>query len=360
MKLKELIAQNATVGKIGYTFYKAKPGICVATGLVGTGVAVYFAWRAGRKTEAVLEEVKNDISAVKAQRPKEVTDAPTGKVHYIIEDDQLEKSEYNRALIKAYFTAAYKLGKLAVPSIAIEIASIMTVVHGYGLLNDRLVATAQLAQAYAACFSTYRDRVKKEVGEEKEQQLYYGTHEEIVEEPVLDENSNPVTDKKGKVKVIKSKKEVIDEALAAASPFARIFDAEYSRAFETDSETGEEDVWYNGKLLSDMEKMFNNVIRYNSNNIVTANMIYEYAGMSTMGPGQTSGYHGHWENGEFIFDVGDPEGIKFIVKPIYYHDESSVLKKSYIFDLNLDPVKNNILGFYPDTQRTVKELNGQA
>lgn len=361
MKLKELIAQNSAVSKFSYAFYKAKPGICVAAGLTGTAIAVYLAWNAGRKTSEVLEEVKNDISKVKAQRPKEVTDAPTGKTFYVVEEGQMEKSEYNRALVKVFMTAGIKFGKIFAPAAIAEAVSIITVAHGYGLLNERFVATAQLAQAYAACLTAYRGRVKDKYGEDEERRLYYGIKEEIIEEPELDKNGEVKKTKDGKVKVIKTKKEVLDEELAKHSPFARVFDAEYSAEFETDKETGLENVWYNGKLLKDVERMFNEIIKYAKYNIIPANEIYEQLGMDQTGHGQIDGYHGHWENGEFIFDIGDPEGIKFYLFPVYYHDdETGGLKRSYIFDLNLDPVKNNILGFFPETQRTVKEINGQT
>ena len=357
MKLKELI--NQSTAKVGYTLYKAKPGICVAAGMIGTAGAVYLAWRAGRKTADVVEEVKNDISTVRETRPKEVVDAPTGEKHYIVEEGQVEKSEYNRALIKAYATAAYKLGKLFAPAVVVEVGSLITIAHGYGLLNQRFVATAQLAQAYAACITAYRDRVKNELGEEKERQLYYGIHEEIVEEQELDENGEPKLMKNGKPKIIKTKKEVLDEELAKHSPFARIFDAEYCSQFEVDSVTGEEDVWYNGKLMSDVEKMFNNQIRYAKYHLVTVNDILDYFKWDLSGPGQCDGYHGEMVNGEFIFDAGNPEGIKFLLFPVYYRDEETGhLKRSYIFDLNLIPEKSNILGFYPTVQRTVKEING--
>lgn len=357
MKLKELI--NQSTAKVGYTLYKAKPGICVAVGMIGTVGAVYLAWRAGKKTADVVEEVKNDISAVRETRPKEVVDAPTGQKHYIAEEGQVEKTEYNRALIKAYATAAYKFGRLFAPAAIVEAGSLITIAHGYGLLNQRFVATAQLAQAYAACITAYRGRVKAEVGEEKERQLYYGIHEEIVEEPELDENGKPKLLKNGKPKMIKTKKEVLDEELAKHSPFARVFDAEYCSQFEVDSETGEEDVWYNGKLMSDVEKMFNNQIRYYRYNLLPVNEIYDYFHWDRSGDGQINGYHGKLVNGEFIFDAGNPEGVKFLLFPVYYHDaETGYLKKSYIFDLNLIPEKSNILGFYPKVQRTVKEING--
>ena len=361
MNIKEAIAQNSTVSKLSYAFYKAKPTVCVVAGLIGTAGAVFLAWRAGKKTDAVIEEVKNDISEVKAKRPKEVTDAPTGKTYYLAEEGQLEKSEYNIAFTKVCLTSAYRLGKLFAPAVGLEIASVATVAYGFDLLNERFVATAQLAQAYAACLSAYRKTVRNEVGEEKERQLYYGLHEELVEEPELDENGNPKVMKNGKPKMIKTKKEVLDEELAKHSPFARVFDAEYCSQFEVDSETGEENVWYNGKLIKDVERMFNNQIRYAKYNMVTANDIYSYFKWDLSGPGQYSGYHGKkLPNGDFIFDIGDPDGIKFFLFPVYYHDENGYLKKTYIFDLNLNEKDNDILEFFPKTQRTVKEINGQA
>ena len=158
-----------------------------------------------------------------------------------------------------------------------------------------------------------------------------------------------------------TKKEVLDEELAKHSPFAKVFDAEYCNQFQVDSETGEEDISYNGVWFKDVEKMFNNQIRYKKYNMLTANEIYDYFKWDLSAIGATSGYHGTRVGSDFIFDTGNREGIKFYLFPVYYHDEATgYLKKSYIFDLNLDPANSNILGFYPTVQRTVKEINEQA
>ena len=348
MSIKESIALNPTMGKINDALYKAKPTICVLIGMGGTALSVYLAWRAGRKTEATIEEIKNDISEVKAKRPKEVVDAPTGKVSYVVEEGQIEKSEYNRELLKVHFTAALKLGKIFAPAALTEVASLMTIGYGYGMLNERFVETAKACQAYATFLTAYRGRVRDAVGEDKERQLYYGTHEETFDEPETDKNGEVKCTKDGKPKYKKTKKEVLDEELAKHSIYARVFDPDFCPQFEIDCETGEEDVAYNGKWIKDSEKMFNNLIRYNKYHLFTMNDIYDHFKFKYAGYGQVMGYHCKIDpvTKAPIFDVGDPEGIKFLLFPVWYRDEKTgALKKSYIIDFSMP---GNILKCYDD------------
>lgn len=346
MNLKESMTTNPTIAKINDGFYKAKPTIFVVLGMAGTAASVFLAWRAGRKTKETVEEIKNDISEVKEKRPTEIVDGPTGKVTYAVGENQLTKAEYNKALCKAYLTAGIKLGKIFAPAVITEVASLTSIGYGYGILNDRFVATAQACQAYAAFLATYRDRVKNAIGEEKERQLYYGTHEETVDEPDIDKNGEVKLTKDGKPKLHKTKKEVLDAELAKHSIYARVFDPEYCTQFQIDEETNEEDVAYNGKWIRDSEKLFNNKIRYNGYHIITMNDIYDHFGFKYTGYGQVMGWHCKIDpkTKEPIFDIGDPDGIKFVLFPVWYHDDKTgALKKSYIIDFN---VAGNILGYY--------------
>ena len=361
MSLKESIALSPTIGKINDSFQQAEPTVCIVLGILGSAAAVYLAWQAGRKTDEVIEEIKNDISEVREKRPKEVTEAPTGRTFYVVEEGQVEKKEYNKMFLKVVTSAAIKVGKLFAPAIITEIGSIAFIGYGTGQISERAAAATELAATYAGVLVSYRDRVKSYVGEEKERQIYYGMHEETIEEPELGKNGEPKVTKDGKPKMKKTVVTVLDEELAKHSPFARIFSPDFTYEFGRDELTGEEDIWYNGKMIKDVERYYNNIIQYSPYHIVTLNDIYSHLGMDLSADGQSIGWHGHKDRktGEFIFDCGGPEGIKIQAFPIWYHDEvDGSLKKAYIMDFNVTK-DNNILKFYPKIQRKVKDINGK-
>lgn len=323
--------------KFSDALYKAKPTICVVVGMVGTAVSVYLAWRAGRKVGDVIEEVKTDISEVKEQRPTEVIDETTGKVvDYVVKEGQISKKEYNRALLKAHYTALIKLGKLVAPAVITEVVSIVTIGYGYGIISDRAAEAAAACQAYAAFISDYRGRVQDKIGKDEERKLYLGIKDVEVEEPELDKDGNPKLNKDGKPKVRKTKKEVLDFELAKHSPYARIFDPDHCPSFEC-SEDGLDNFWYNGKLLKDVQHSFNHIIRYAQGNVVLLNDIYRTLGFKLSSLGATDGWHANIVNDKLIFDNGCEEGIKFTLYPVWYYDEYSMLKKTYIIDFNVDP-----------------------
>ena len=323
--------------KFDDALYKAKPTICIVVGMVGTAAAAYLAWRAGRKAGDVIDEAKTDISNVKAQRPEEVIDEATGKVvDYVVNEGQLTKKEYNRALIKAHYTAALKLGRLIAPAVLTEAASLTAIAYGYDIVSDRAAEAAAACQAYAAFISDYRGRVQDKIGQDEERKLYLGIKDVEVEEPELDKDGNPKLTKDGKPKMRKTKKEVIQEELAKHSRYARIFDPDHCPAFEC-SEDGLENVWYNGKMLKEVERHFNHLIRYAQGNVILLNEVYNELGFSLTSLGAVDGWHANKVNDEMIFDNGYPEGIKFTLYPVWYYDEYSMLKKTYILDFNVDP-----------------------
>ena len=336
MSIKDSIATNPTLDKFGDAMYKAKPTICVVVGMIGTAASVYLAWRAGRKANEVIEEAKADISKVKAMRPTEVVDETTGKTTYTVEEGQLTKSEYNRALLRAHYTALIKLGKLAAPAVITEAASLTAIAYGYDIVNDRFAETAAACQAYAAFMTDYRGRVRDKIGDEEERKLYFGTKEIEDDEPEIDKEGKPKLTKDGKPKMRKTKKEILDEELAKHSPFARVFDPDYCPSFECESD-GLENFWYNGKLLKETEATFNHLIRYSQGHVMLINTIYEFLGFKLSSLGAIHGWHCKNVNGKLIFDNGCSEGIKFTVYPIWYRDDNDMLKKTYILDFNVDP-----------------------
>lgn len=348
MNIKQSLMENPLMNRVSNSLYKNKPTIYVITGMVGTAVSVYLAWRAGRKTKEVIEEVKNDISEVHTKRPEQtVVDEETGEEIQVINENGLSKKDYNLELAKVYVKAAYKLGKVFAPAILTEAASLTAIGVGYGILNERHLATVEAANMYAGMLRKYRERVKEQVGAEKEKELYFGTKEKEVEEPELNEKGEQKLTREGKPKFKKTKRQVLEEELAKHSMYARIFDPKNCKEFEYNTETLEENVYYNNVSVKHRVKMLNKNMYYQPNHMWTLNDVYKQFGFSARKYGQVMGWHCSGidkETGEFIYD-GDPEGIVVELFTVWYEDEDGSMKKTYIMDFN---VPESILGYFPE------------
>ena len=349
MSISEKLTSIPAFGKISDGFYKNKPTIYVVSGMIGTAISVYLAWRAGKKTKPVIEEVKTDLNEVRKLRPEgiEVKNEETGEVTTVISEKALNQKDYSIALGKAYIKAGYKLGKVFAPAILTEAASLTAIGVGYGILNERHLATVEACNMYASMIAKYRNRVRNEVGEEKEKQIYYGVSEKEFEEPEIDKDGKPKLDKNGKPKVKRTKRQVLEEELAKHSMYARVFDPKNCSEFEYNTKTGEEDVFYNNKSIKDRVAYLNKTMYYRPYHMWTMNEIYKEFGFKGRKFGQVTGYHCSGVDkatGQFIYD-GDPEGIRVELFPVWYEDDATgEWVKTYIIDFN---VPGSILGYYP-------------
>ena len=350
MSFKEALAENSIVGKMSDGWYKAKPTVLVVGGMIGTAVAGYLAWRAGRKHQEVIEEVQDDISEVHEKKPVAV-DEETGEVIPVQQMSKKQAQEYRLELAKVYIKAAYKLGKVYAPAIITEAAALVAIGNGFGILNTRFSESVAAFAALSTNFSNYRKRVVEDLGEEKDQEYYYSCRTHDIEEPELDEDGKPKLNKKGEPKVKKTKKVVLEDELAKHSMYAMIFDEDYSTQFEVNKD-GTSNEYYNEKYVKDLEAMLNYDIKYQPNHMLTMNQIYDRLGPYDQPKkfkhfGHVTGYHCKIDpvTSEWKFD-GGIDRIKIVSFPVYYTDENTgEMKKSYILDFN---TPGNILGYFDE------------
>lgn len=330
------------------SLYKNKPTIYVVAGMVGTAVSVFLAWRAGKQTKETIEEIKNDMAEVHAKRPElAVVDETSGEEVTVINENGLSKRDYNLELAKVYLKAGMKLGKVFAPAVLAEAASLTSIGVGYGILNERHLATVEACNMYARMMNTYRARIKEQLGEEKEKQLYYGVKEKEYEEPELDKEGQPKLTKEGRPKIRKTKRQVLEEELKKHSMYARVFDPKNCKEFEYNTKTMEENVFYNNMSIRHRAQVLSQTMYYKPYHMITLNEVYREYGFSERRFGQVVGWHCSGidpNTKKFIFD-GDPEGIIAELFPVWYEDENGKMCKTYIIDFN---VPGNILGYYPE------------
>lgn len=339
--------KTCLMDKLSETYYKKKPTILVVGGMVGSVVAAYLAWRAGRKHEDVIEEVRNDIQEVRDKRPDpNATEQEPGK---------LTIGEYRKELTFAYIKGGAKVGKVMGPAIGVELASLAAIGAGFGIIDERYTGVVALANAQAKAFRAYRGRCRQIIGEEKEKEIYYGYSEKEVEEPEYEEDGTPALNKRGEPKTHKTKKMVLDEALKQHSMYAQIYDKPFCKELEYDAVTGEPDDIYNCQVVKDRAKYLTDTIyahdmRYH---MYTMNDIYDYYGLPRKQLGQATGYHArrNKNTGKVEIDLCDEGGIQAMLYPVWYNDDlTGQLKKTYIIDFNCP---GNVLGYIDEENETV-------
>lgn len=183
------IIPNGVTKEVARHILKARkhsPRILFGAGVVGAVTSTVLACKATLSLTNTLDDIEHEVKSVKK--------------------DMSESDGYKRDLAFVYAKGAVDLGKLYAPSLIVGTVSIAALTGSHITLTRQ---NAGLTAAYAAVsrsYDEYRDRVRAQVGESTELDLYHAT--ETVE----------VVGEDGK----KSKISVADPNLG--SPYAKFFD----------------------------------------------------------------------------------------------------------------------------------------
>lgn len=175
---------------------KHSPKILFAAGVVGVVGTTVLACRATLKLDEVLEQHEKNMSTLDTIR----------------EHDDLNEDELKKLKGRAGIKASLEIGKLYAPAVGLGIVSIAALTGSHVVLTKR---NASVMAAYAAVqkgLDQYRERVRAELGDDKDREFAYGAEIERIEEK-LDN---------GKVKV--TEKKVIKDPQIGGSAYAVVFD----------------------------------------------------------------------------------------------------------------------------------------
>lgn len=131
---------------------KHSPRILFAAGIAGGITSTVLACRATLKLTPVLDDLEYAVNDVKKYRDEHSTD-------------------YYKDLTYVYARGAYNVTRLYAPAVAVGSLSVAALTGSHVTLTRR---NASLTAAYAAtskAFDDYRERVKEELGEEKERDI---------------------------------------------------------------------------------------------------------------------------------------------------------------------------------------------
>jgi hypothetical protein len=160
---------------------KNSPKLFFAAGVTGVVGGTVLACRATLHLDEALEDVKKDVYLVKEHMK---LDDP---------DHQMEEVDYQKTIAAVYIRGAYRIGKLYAPAIIVGGLGIASLTGSHVILTRRNAAVGAAYAAMATAFEQYRERIKEEVGVDKELELYRGIEWQEVEgsegkmlEPVTD------------------------------------------------------------------------------------------------------------------------------------------------------------------------------
>lgn len=249
------ISQSITraLGKNKLRLRKNSPHILFGAGVVGVVGATVLACRATLKLEKTIEGVQHDVNGARDERI----------------DDRRSSRQVHKDIAYAYVKGGAELARLYAPAIIVGGTSIGLLTGSHVQLTRR---NATLTLAYSGlhqAYTEYRERVRAELGEDKERELHFGT---VTEELV---------DEKGKLQTVKS----IDPN--QFSVYARFFD-ESNPNWNRDSELN--------RLFIQCQQNYANH-RLQAIGHLFLNEVYDMLGMERSQAGQVVG----WAVG-----VGDP------------------------------------------------------
>lgn len=153
-----------TAAKGGMKLKKYSPEILVGVGVVSIVSGVVLACRATLKAEEILDEHEEQMEII--QKAIEVSE------EYLEQDQKRDK-------VIAYAHTAGKFIKLYAPSIGLLTLGIGCMLGSYGILKKRNVALMAAYEGVQKAFLEYRQRVRDEIGTEKEECLYHGVSSDV-------------------------------------------------------------------------------------------------------------------------------------------------------------------------------------
>lgn len=266
---------SRAVGTKALQIKQESPTLFFGLGVVGVGAATVMACRATLKAQSVLEEFQEDVTKVKAE----------------MEDP--------KDLAYAYWRGSLELGKLYAPSAAVMTISIASLTGSHIQMRRR---NAVLSAAYGTLFTAfdkYRDRVRAELGDEQERDIYLGVENHTLE------------DADGEVhKDVKAK-------TTTGSPYSFVFD-EYSKMWRK----GDGD---NRDFLMITEQYFNDLLRMRGH--VFLNEILSHVGIDIVPEGQIVGW---------IWQGDGDNHVDFGLYEVWNAGFLKGWERSVILDFNVD------------------------
>lgn len=156
-------AITKSLGRNMLVAQKNAPRTLFVAGIVGTVVSTVLACRATLKLEKTVDTIHSGLDLAKMQ------------------PENAEENAVRHDTAVVYIKGGVSLVKLYGPAVIVGGLSIAALTSSHITLTRRNAGLTAAYSAVAASFETYRDRVRKELGTEKELDLYHGVGVEKVD-----------------------------------------------------------------------------------------------------------------------------------------------------------------------------------
>lgn len=258
-RLKDAVTRpafrTAVLGK------KYSPQILIGVGIAGVVSATVLACRATIKAVPAIASFNEDLDDVHSQ-----------KLHTTQWTSRDEK-EYQNELVKVYAKNALVFVKLYAPAIVIGSLSVAALIGSHGIMAKRNAALLAMYKGAEEAYSAYRIRVREELGEEREEDLFRGNKEEVV---MADD---------GPHRIKKS----------------QIYPTQYDRYFDDSCKNWERNAEYNLLFLTHQQSYANDRLRARGH--IMLNEVYDMLGFPRTKEGAQVGWV--WKKGlENYVDFG--------------------------------------------------------
>lgn len=241
------------------------PVILFATGLVGFGATVVTASKATLRVEGILDE---------ADKTRATIDTALASPKYNEDDKKHDlwvvKKDVTLALAKNY----------ALP-IALGVGTVFCFTQAHRIQARRIAGLSAALHIVQAAFEQYRERVREELGDEKDRQFYYGVEKEEISIPTADG----------------TKKKTVKNAAGLSG---------YARYFDESNVNWQRDPMANETFLRAQQEYANR--KLNAHGYIFLNDIYEALGYERTTAGQLVGWlrkSGGGKDGYVDFGLGE-------------------------------------------------------
>lgn len=153
-------AVTSGVGRQILTLKTHSPAIMFGAGMVGFVATTVLSSRATLKLTDVLEQAEKD----RGQADEALA---LGK-------DEYTEKDRTQDLRKIKIRAAVQVAKLYAPSVAVGLGSLALLAGSHVTLTRRNVAVTAAYATLERAYHEYRARVREQIGDEREKDLYYG------------------------------------------------------------------------------------------------------------------------------------------------------------------------------------------
>lgn len=292
-KLSTLIPNIPTtitrsVGRKVLIAKKQSPHVFFAAGIVGVVTGTVLACRATLSLAPKLENMSGAIEQL--------------KVGVIDEDgNTYTQSDYRKDLTTVYFRGGLDIVRLYAPAVAVTTLSIAALTGSHIQMTRRNTALTATVASLSKAYEDYRDRVRAEVGVERELDLYHNARTETM----LDADGKEISYK------------VVDPN--SLSPYARFFDescSDWVRNADT-----------NRMFVQCQQSYYNDLLHARGH--VFLNEVYDALGIKRTKAGQMVGWVLSDEGDNYIdFGLFDAMSSRFV----------NGLEQSILLDFNVDGV----------------------